>query len=242
MFMRAKKRLQGNGRRDIRKYDEDEEDTSKKSSSSNDEMTVGKTLSEGRSKRENKCKLQHSQSFTEVRYKPLNAMVKSTDDSNDGSEESKHGKSELILGFSPSSVDPKSTCPLKRYYIGIVTRKTSEMFVWRNTAFRVYHEFNEKDSINNELPLYIVYRNSRGEYFHYPIKERFDEIVHAVLLHVEYGDDRSPEFMRLGALIKYYRFFRRYMSQHPHLAFSSLRNSGQSGMCAITIAIPRFSC
>lgn len=26
-------------------------------------------------------------------------MVKSTDDSNDGSEESKHGKSELILGY-----------------------------------------------------------------------------------------------------------------------------------------------
>uniref|UniRef100_A0A915C6L3 Envelope protein n=1 Tax=Parascaris univalens TaxID=6257 RepID=A0A915C6L3_PARUN len=144
--------------------------------------------------------------FTEVRYRPLNAMVKSTDDSNDRSEECMHGKGELILGFSPSSVDPKSTCPLKRYYIGIVSRKTSEMFVWRNTAFRVYHEFNENDSISNELPLSIVYRNSRGEYFHYPIKERYDEIVRAVLLYVDYGDDRCPEFMRLGALIKYYRF------------------------------------
>lgn len=41
MFMRAKNKLQGNGRRDVRKYDEDEEDTSKKSSSSNDEITVG---------------------------------------------------------------------------------------------------------------------------------------------------------------------------------------------------------
>ncbi|KHN81006.1 hypothetical protein Tcan_15611 [Toxocara canis] len=105
--------------------------------------------------------------FTEVRYKPLNAAVKSAEDSSDEDEGSVRQNGELVPGSSPSSVDPKSTCPLKRYYIGIVTRKTSEMFVWRNTAFRVYHEMTKGDSTDNELPLYIVYKNSRGQYFIY---------------------------------------------------------------------------
>uniref|UniRef100_A0A0M3JJI7 Tudor domain-containing protein n=1 Tax=Anisakis simplex TaxID=6269 RepID=A0A0M3JJI7_ANISI len=52
--------------------------------------------------------------------------------------------------------------------------------------------------------LYIVYKNSRGKYFHYPILERYDENLKTSLLYVDYGDDRCAEFMRLGALIKYY--------------------------------------
>ncbi|VDK65336.1 unnamed protein product [Anisakis simplex] len=116
-----------------------------------------------------KHKLQHSHSFTELKYKPLNALAQSRSDISSSSEETSDQDdgspqySEMILGESSPS-NPKSTCPLKRYYIGVVSRKTSEMFVWRNTAFRVYHEISEHDSSNSEYPLYIVYKNSRGKY------------------------------------------------------------------------------
>ncbi|VDM28768.1 unnamed protein product [Toxocara canis] len=54
---------------------------------------------------------------------------------------------------------------------------------------------------------------------HYPIVERFDDNVKASLLHVDYGDDRCPEFMRLGALIKYYCI---YASLHSYSQNSGL--------------------
>ncbi|MCP9257063.1 hypothetical protein DINM_000304 [Dirofilaria immitis] len=77
-----------------------------------------------------------------------------------------------------------SVFPLKRYYIGIVTPQTAELFISRNTAFRIIINFS-----------------------HYLIKERYDENLHADLLHVDYGDEKAPEFIGIEALIKYYTIY-----------------------------------
>ncbi|KAM3716447.1 hypothetical protein ACO02O_00613 [Dirofilaria immitis] len=98
-----------------------------------------------------------------------------------------------------------SVFPLKRYYIGIVTPQTAELFISRNTAFRIYHSL--KEIHDTTILLCIVYKNSRGDFYHYLIKERYDENLHADLLHVDYGDEKAPEFIGIEALIKYYTIY-----------------------------------
>ncbi|VIO99476.1 protein B0207.11, putative [Brugia malayi] len=103
------------------------------------------------------------------------------------------------------SIEDNSAFPMKRYYIGIVTPQTAELFVSRNTAFRLYHSLKE---INDEkVPLCIVYKNSRGDFYHYLIRERFDKNLHTDLLYVDCGDEEPPEFIGIEALIKYYTVY-----------------------------------
>uniref|UniRef100_A0A0R3RSR2 Uncharacterized protein n=1 Tax=Elaeophora elaphi TaxID=1147741 RepID=A0A0R3RSR2_9BILA len=109
------------------------------------------------------------------------------------------------------------TFPMKRYYIGIVTPQTAELFVSRNTAFRVYHSL--KAINDNQISLCIVYKNSRGNFYHYLIKERFDENLRTSLLYVDCDDEAAPEFIGIAALIKYYTV---YASLHSFSLASGL--------------------
>ncbi|VDK70474.1 unnamed protein product [Litomosoides sigmodontis] len=114
-------------------------------------------------------------------------------------------------------LENNSAFPMKRYYIGIVTPRTAELFVSRNTAFRVYHTLKEPN--DTTIPLCIVYKNSCGNFYHYLIKERFDRNLHVSLLHVDYGDETPPEFIGIEALVKYYTI---YASLHSFSLASGL--------------------
>ncbi|EFO15720.2 hypothetical protein LOAG_12789 [Loa loa] len=57
------------------------------------------------------------------------------------------------------------------------------------------------------MSLCIVYKNSRGDFHHYLIKERFDENLGTNLLYVDCGDEEPPEFIGIEALIKYYTIY-----------------------------------
>ncbi|KAH7729005.1 hypothetical protein AAVH_03378 [Aphelenchoides avenae] len=98
--------------------------------------------------------------------------------------------------------DRTQVSPISRYYIGMSSCSTAEKFVRKKTAFRIYHRQVSGRS-QKELPLYVVYRASTGEFFHYPIMERPDEL-HGKLLYVDYGDSDPPEFVSLSSLVKYY--------------------------------------
>ncbi|KAL3986001.1 hypothetical protein ACH3XW_40980 [Acanthocheilonema viteae] len=101
--------------------------------------------------------------------------------------------------------EDNSAFPIKRYYIGIVSSQTAELFVSRNTAFRVYHSLNEIN--DKEISLCIVYKNSCGKFHHYLIKERFDKNLRVNLLYVDCGDETPPEFVGIKALIKHYTVY-----------------------------------
>ncbi|VDN03423.1 unnamed protein product [Thelazia callipaeda] len=108
-------------------------------------------------------------------------------------------------GEKTKTIEESSAFPLRRYYIGIVTPHTAELFVSRNTAFRIYHSLDEVKEM--KLQLCIIYKTSRGDFYHYRIKEQFDAIFQRDILYVDCGEEESPKFLGIEALIKYYSIY-----------------------------------
>uniref|UniRef100_A0A2K6WD31 SH2 domain-containing protein n=1 Tax=Onchocerca volvulus TaxID=6282 RepID=A0A2K6WD31_ONCVO len=142
-------------------------------------------------------RLQRANSFTEFKFTRLLGQEYICERNAAKMESSKIKESDTI--------DDNLADPLKRYYIGIVTPQTAELFISRNTAFRIYHSLKEmKDT---KILLCIVYKNSHGDFYHYLIKERFDENLRTNLLYVDCGDKEPPEFISVEALVKYYTIY-----------------------------------
>ncbi|CAG9540506.1 unnamed protein product [Cercopithifilaria johnstoni] len=155
-------------------------------------------------------RLQREKSFTNFKFTRFLGQEYICERGPVEEEELTKTKESAVLEDSPAF-------PIKRYYIGIVTPETAELFVSRNTAFRVYHSL--KEIINKKISLCIVYKNSCGNFYHYLIKERYDKNLRTRLLYVDYGDEAPPEFISIGALIKHYTI---YASLHSFSLASGL--------------------
>ncbi|VBB26708.1 unnamed protein product [Acanthocheilonema viteae] len=109
--------------------------------------------------------------------------------------------------------------PSMQAYIGVMTAKQAEEYVIKPASFKLYHMMPEIKSLNNVLPalgLFIIYRSCTDRVYHYPIKQRKQNVDYSKTrsklpmltnLRVEYGDPLAPWFFTLDALVNYYNVY-----------------------------------
>ncbi|CAG9538067.1 unnamed protein product [Cercopithifilaria johnstoni] len=116
--------------------------------------------------------------------------------------------------------------PSVEAYIGVMTAKKAEEYVVKPASFKLYHMMPKIESLNHVLPalgLYIIYRSGTGHVYHYPIRQRKQNVDDSKTrsklsrltnlqrqfkaVRVEYGDPMAPWFFTLDALVSYYNVY-----------------------------------
>uniref|UniRef100_A0A7E4WAY1 SH2 domain-containing protein n=1 Tax=Panagrellus redivivus TaxID=6233 RepID=A0A7E4WAY1_PANRE len=109
---------------------------------------------------------------------------------------------------------------LHKVYLGELTAKDAELRTKQKGTFKLYHQLPSTppetyDALEPSFKLYIVYRNSKGNHYHFPIVGRKVRCVGSerTQLTVEYGEP-APFFNSLSSLVKFYETYVMLNSSH----------------------------
>ncbi|VDM48670.1 unnamed protein product [Toxocara canis] len=97
-------------------------------------------------------------------------------------------------------------------YLGVLTRSQAENAVKAPTEFRLYHQWEPTESLDDDarLPLTIIYRSSRNNLFHWLVRTMGEFVEDDLskpkefVIRGYYIEDGGPMFPNLSTLVQFY--------------------------------------